>query len=371
MRGVGGRVKRAVGSAASTALLFLTAAEGRLRRIALLTSDDATLAHGDPADAPAVAAVHAVARCIEQACLELGWNVTPVCVTRDPQRLLADLERARPDAAFHLAESVGGDARMEAAVAVLLDWIGLPYTGSPPQALMHALDKPVARALLAAHGIPVARGVVLTQGDEPLLGLAKPWIVKPAREDASHGIHLESVVWDEAAARRRARAVIEQYRQPALVEEFAEGRELSVCLLGPAHAPTPLPIFEIDYSGFPAGRPKLVTYAAKWHPESDEYRGTPLIPARDLEPALARRLVETACAAYRALALRGYGRVDLRLTGEGGMIVVEVNPNPDLAPDHEIALAAARAGLSYASLIEWLVDQALGKSGGPALSRGA
>ena len=342
-----------------------------MRRIALLTSDDATLAHGAEEDVHAVAAVHTVARHVERACLELGWSVTPVCVTRDPRRLLADLERARPDAAFHLAESVAGDARMEAGVAMLLDWIALPYTGSPPQALAHALDKPVARALLAAHGVPVAAGVVLERGDEFFGVLKPPWIVKPAREDASHGIHLESVVSDEAAARRLARALIDRYQQPALVEEFVEGRELSVSLLGPAQEPTPLPIFEIDYSDFPPGRPKLVTYAAKWHRASDEYRGTPLIPARDLEPALARRVVETACAAYRALELRGYGRVDLRLTGEGGMIVVEVNPNPDLAPDEEIALAAARAGIGYTSLIEWLVDQALGKPGGPAISRGA
>jgi D-alanine-D-alanine ligase len=123
-------------------------------------------------------------------------------VTRDPQRLLADLERARPDAAFHLAESVGGDARMEASVASLLDWIGLPYTGSPPQALARALDKPVARALLAAHGVPVAAGVVLEHGDEPLVGLSPPWIVKPARTQPRH--QLERGVGQGVLRRARA-----------------------------------------------------------------------------------------------------------------------------------------------------------------------
>ena len=342
-----------------------------MRRIALLTSDDATLASGSAADAHAVAAVHTVARRVEQACIDLGWSVTPVCVTRDPGRLCADLERARPDVAFHLAESVGGDARMEAAVAMLLEWIGIPYTGSPPLALAHALDKPLARALLAAHGVPVAAGVVLERGDESLAALEPPWIVKPAREDASHGIDQGSVVSDEAAARRRARDLIARYRQPALVETFVEGRELSVSFVGPTHEPTPLPIFEVDYTLFPAGRPKLVTYAAKWHKDSAEARGTPLIPARELAPALARRVLEAAGAAWRALGLRGYGRVDLRLTGEGRMIVVEVNPNPDLAPDEEIALAAAHAGIAYTSLLEWLVDLALGKPGRPVFSRDA
>ena len=341
------------------------------RRIAVLSSDDTTLAHGVDGDELAVAGVREVAGRVEAACLELGWSVARVGVTRDPQRLLADLERARPDAVFHLAESVGGDARMEASVASLLDWIGLPYTGSPPQALAHALDKPVARALLSAHGVPVAAGAVLEHGDEPLSGISPPYIVKPAREDASHGIHLGSVVSDEAAARRCARFVIERYRQPALVEQFVAGRELHVSLLGPAREPTPLPIFEIDFSGFPAGQPQLVTYAAKWHPESDEYRGTRAVPALELGAALAQRVRQVACAAYRALELRGYGRVDLRLGRDGGLIVVDVNPNPDLGPDEVLARSAACAGISYASLIEWLVDQALGKPRGPAVSLGA
>ena len=340
-----------------------------MRRIALLTSDDETLAHGDAADARAVAAVHTVARHVERACLELGWSVSAVCVTRDARRLLADLERARPDVAFHLAESVGGDARMEAAVASLLDWIGLPYTGSPPQALAHALDKPVARAVLAAHGLPVAGGAVLARGDEPIAPLAPPYIVKPSREDASHGIHLASVVDDEASARRLARALIERYRQPALLEEFVEGRELGVSLLGPTQAPTTLPLFEIDYTLFPPGRPKLVTYAAKWDPQSEEYRGTKVIPARALAPGVEPRVREIACGAWRALGLRGYGRVDLRLGDDGRLIVLEVNPNPDLSPELEIARAAALAGIGYTSLIEGLVDQALGKEARGALSR--
>jgi D-alanine-D-alanine ligase len=341
------------------------------RRIAVLTSDDGALAHGEEADAIAVSGVREVADRVGEACESLGMSVARVRVTRDPARLLADLERVRPDAAFHLAESVGGDARMEASVAALLDWIALPYTGSPPLALAHALDKPVARALLAAHGVPVAAGALLEHGDEPIAPLAPPWIVKPSREDASHGIHLESVAWDEASARGCARRVIERYRQPALIEEFAPGRELHVALLGPSREPTPLPVFEVDFSGFPAGAPRLVTYAAKWRPESDEYRGTRLAPARDLETALARRVRRIACGAYRALGLRGYGRVDLRIDRGGNPIVVDVNPNPDLGPDEVLARSAAHAGVGYASLIEWLVDQALGKPGGPAIPREA
>lgn len=367
MRARAARVKRA---GRRRAVCYVSPARRTVPiRIALLTSDDATLAHGDADDARAVAAVHTVARHVADACSELGHAVAPVPVTRDARRLLADLERAQPDVAFHLAESVGGDARMEAAVASLLDWIGLPYTGSPPQALACALDKPMARALLAAAGVPVAAGALLAHGDEPLAGLTPPWIVKPAREDASHGIHATSVVADEAAARRLARELIARYRQPALVEEFVAGRELGVSLLGSPQEPVALPLCEIDYTRFPPGRPQLVTYAAKWHPESDEFRGTPVIPARPLEPALERRVIETACAAWRALGLSGYGRVDLRLGGAQGLVVIEVNPNPDLSPELEVASAAARAGIGYASLIERLLEQALGKPARLPLSR--
>ena len=252
------------------------------------------------------------------ACLELGWSVAPVCVTRDPRRLLADLERARPDAAFHLAESVGGDARMEAAVAMLLEWIGMPYTGSPPQALTHALDKPVARALLAAHGVPVAAGVVLERGDESLAGLEPPWIVKPAREDASHGIHLESVVSDEAAARRLRprvdRCVTASRRSSRSSSRAASSASRCSAQRGSRRRCRSSRSTSPDFRR--AGRSSSPT------PPSGTRRATSTgarrsIPARDLEPALARRVIETACAAYRALALRGYGRVDLRLAGDG------------------------------------------------------
>ena len=340
------------------------------RRIALLTSDDTALAHGVADDARAVLGVREVADRIGSACLELGWSLCRIGVSRDPRRLLADLEREQPDVAFQLVESIDGDARKEAGVAALLDWIGLPYTGSPPQALAQALDKPVARALLAARGVPIAGGAVWERGDEPLPRLSPPFIVKPSREDASHGIHVESVVSDEPSLRRAARALIERYRQPALIEEFLDGRELQVSLLGPAQAPLPLPIFEIEFDNFPAGLPRVVTYAAKWHKGSDEWEGLEEEPAR-LDDAQAARVREAACSAYQALGLRGYGRVDLRLAGDGRLIVVDVNPNPDLGEAEVLARSAACAGIDYTSLIETVVGQALGEPCARGISREA
>lgn len=137
-------------------------------KIAVLCNDDSTLAHGEAKDALAVRGVAEEAAAVAQACRELGHTPTPVRVEGSPAALLGALERARPDLVFNLCESVAGQASLEAAVAWLLEWSGLPYTGSGPVALTLALDKPMAKALLAARGVPVARGCVLARGDEPL-----------------------------------------------------------------------------------------------------------------------------------------------------------------------------------------------------------
>ncbi len=281
----------------------------------------------------------------------------------DPRRTLASLDAARADVVFHLAESIGGEARLEAAAAWLLEWARIPYTGSGPVALTVALEKPRARAVLAAAGVPLPAGFVLERPDDPLpvtfTNTRGAWIVKPAREDASHGIELESVVRDERALRARAEHVIRTYRQGALVEEFVDGREFNVSLLADDAGLVVLPPGEIDYTEFPAGAPRLVTFRAKWDPESAEYRGSPAKAADDLHPGLERTLRERALAAFRAIGLSGYGRIDLRLSPERGPLVLDVNPNPDLSPDAGLARAAARGGLRYEQLIERIVRDAL------------
>lgn len=327
-------------------------------RVAILFNDDAGLARGETKDAIAARAVVGVAQAVEQAVRECGWQ--PVAIPAPPTAgaLAAALQAAGADVVFNLCEAWAGEARFEAAVAWLLEMLRLPYTGSPPLSLSLALHKHLAKELLAARAVPVPRGRVLVAGNEPIEAMPFPWIVKPAAEDASHGISLDSVVGGEAAARAQARLVIARYGGPALVEEFVEGREFNVSILG---ADT-LPLSEIDFSGFPAGRPRLVTYEAKWVEESPEYRGTPPVEPGDLPPALEGRIRAVALAAFRALGVRDYGRVDIRLHPDRGPLVLEVNPNPDLSPDAGFARAAQRAGLSYAGLVRRLVEAALGRA---------
>jgi D-alanine-D-alanine ligase len=332
------------------------------RRILILFTGDQALAHGRPEESLAVSAVRETAEAVHSACAANGWDGVLQEAPPDPAALLEKVRKVGPDLVFHLVESLEGEARFEAAVASLLDWLGVPYTGSPPPALALALEKPLARAVLGGRGVPVPRGCVLRHGEEPIRGLRPPWIVKPSREDASHGIGPDSVVQNESEARERARRIIAIYRQPALLEEFAPGREFNVSLLGEGEAVEALPVAEIDYSGFPADVPPLLTYRAKWETGSEEYQGSRVRHPEDLSPGLAGALVETARSAYGALGLRDYGRVDVRLSRRGTPVVVDVNANPDLSPDAGFAGAAARKGMSYADLIGRIVASALGRT---------
>jgi D-alanine-D-alanine ligase len=195
------------------------------------------------------------------------------------------------------------------------------------------------------------------------------WIVKPSREDASHGISEKSVVSGERALRERAGHVIATYRQPALVEEFVDGREISVSILGSGPETVLLPIAEIDWTGFPAGIPRIITFTAKWDVKSAEYLGSTPVPARDLSEDLERAVRERARAAYDALDLSGYGRVDMRVHPVRGPLVIDVNPNPDISPDAGLAKAAARGGIAYEELLARIVRAAIARGNAPAAAR--
>ncbi len=326
-------------------------------RLVVLYNDDAQLSSGRREDAVAVAAVAASAQAVTEACLANGWPALALASAPDPAALIAQLRAAAPDLVFNLVESVRGEARLEAAVAGLLELLALPYTGSPPPALSLCLDKVSAKAVLREAGVRVPRGAVLRDAREPLPEVPPPWIVKPSREDASHGIDAGSVVASAEAARAKVAELLATYAQPILVEELVPGRELNVALLGAGEAATVLPPGEIDYSALPAGHPPILTYAAKWDEASPVFGQTPSVAAQ-LSPELRAGVEATARRAYAALGLRDYGRVDLRLDAAGDPVVLEVNPNPDLSPDAGFARAAARAGWSYGDLIGRIVTAA-------------
>jgi D-alanine-D-alanine ligase len=198
--------------------------------------------------------------------------------------------------------------------------------------------------------------VLVTAPDTPI-ALPFPLIVKPTREDASVGISSASVVHDEVALAERVRHVLRNYRQPVLVEEYIEGREIYVSLLGRiGERPQVFPFFEIDFSEMPPDRPKIVSFEGKWVEESIEYRGTRPIRCEGLPPALRARVADTALRAFEAMDLRDYARMDIRLPPDGTPYVIDVNPNCDLSDLAGGFSKAARAGgLSYKDVILRLV----------------
>ena len=330
-----------------------------MTRVAVVHNEDAALVHGDTQDALAVQGVVACARAVADVLRERGCTVESVALRPEPRAALRQADAIAADLVFNLVESIGGDARREPAFAHLCELCGLRYTGSPPRALALCVEKPVAQALLAARGVPVPRNVVLARGDEPLAGLPLPAIVKPAHEDASHGIAGASVVADEPALRARARFVITQYAQPALAEEFIAQQSGHITVLETPRGLEVLPLSEIDYTGFPSDMPHIVSYAAKWIDTSRDWALTNVIPARDLSTAQRARIEAVARAAFDILGLAGYGRVDMRLDACGEPFVIDVNANPDVSPDAGFALAAARAGYRYADVIWWIAASGL------------
>ena len=329
-----------------------------LKRIAVLYNVDFQDARpeSDPMWASR-ADVAFVATSVATALAGSGYEPHLVGVDGDLALLRTRLLELEPDCAFNLCESLVGDARLESAVPLVLELLGLPFTGSAPEVLSLALRKDRVKRRLEAAGIPTPQGRVLLGPADPC-DLPFPLIVKPAREDGSAGISHSSVVHDPRQLATRVAAVVEQFRQPCLVEEYIDGRELNVAMLG---HPTPrvLPLSEIDFSGLPAGVPRIVSYDAKWTNGSVDDLGTVPVLHPALPNTVAARVRRAAADAFRAIGVRDYGRVDVRLSSAGMPYVVDVNPNCDLSPAAGMARAAAAVGIDYGALAALLVRYAL------------
>ncbi len=292
-----------------------------------------------------------VERDIERALQEHGHTTASVPVRDD---LWGPLRAFDPGEwlIFNLCESIRNKTYLEPYIISVFEHLGFRHTGSERRTLSNCLNKARAKEILQAHGLPTAAFQVLTPWTIQRR-LEFPLIVKPVSEDASIGITLNSVVRDDRALRRQVRFIWEAYHQPALVEEFIEGREFNVTILG-NDSPRVLPLSEINFRHIPDPFARIVSFRAKWVPTSPEYLATPpTCPARVGE-SIKMRIEDVARRAYQAMGLRDYGRVDIRVKN-GAPYVLEVNPNADLSPDAGIARAARVAGMSYADLADEIV----------------
>ncbi|WP_437726273.1 D-alanine--D-alanine ligase family protein [Sorangium sp. So ce861] len=288
-----------------------------------------------------------------------GHEVSIIAEHGDVARLVSALSRARPDLVFNLMEMFGDNVLGDVSVVGLLDMLGLRYTGSGPAELSLAQDKGLSKKILAFEGILYPRFAVFSKDADFETGgnLHMPLFVKPLRMDASIGIDRNGLVHDARALMKRVLAIHEECDDSALAEEFIEGRELYVGILGNAQ-PTALPPIEIDFTGFPEGRPHILDQKAKFDEQSAEYKGTKAVVA-ELPDELRARLQKVSLDAYRALRVRDYGRVDLRLTEAGDIYVIEVNASCYLEASGEFAMAAAAAGIGYDALVQRIVDLAM------------
>jgi D-alanine-D-alanine ligase len=288
----------------------------------------------------------------------LGHRVSILGVHGDVKRLIGGLSRRRPDLVFNLMEMFGNNVFGDIPVTGLLDLLGVKYSGSGPGELYLSQDKGLTKKLLAFEEILYPRYAVFSRQAAFETGgnLRMPLFVKPLRSDASLGIGGKSLVHDAVELMERVAAIHKELEDSALAEEYIEGREFYVGVLGNAQ-PKALPPVEVDFTGFPEGVPKVMDSKAKWDERSEEYKGTKSIIA-NLPDELRARLQKVAVDAYRALRVRDYGRVDLRLTDTGEIYVLEVNASCYLEKSSEFAMAAGASGLDYSRMIERIVNLA-------------
>jgi D-alanine-D-alanine ligase len=297
----------------------------------------------------------------------LGHDVDSFAVFDNIPAILEKLAAFRPDVVFNLSESFHANRANEPNIPALLELMKVRYTGSGPASLMLCKDKSLAKKILAYHRVRVARGVVSPRR-RPLTRLPRfrfPAFVKPVGEEGSDGISQASFVRDEAEALERARFIHERVKTDALIEEYIEGRELYIGVLRGRRTQV-FPPREIFFMKVPEDAPKFATWNAKWDKEYRKKWGIKNGPAAELPEGVSDRLDALARTVALVLKIRGPGRVDVRLTPENEIVVIEANPNPSLASDEDFASAAKMAGIEYDTLVQAILDDALRRPAGPS-----
>lgn len=293
---------------------------------------------------------------IRDALIKVGYEAYCLNLFDDYNAFLADYKINCPEIIFNMVEIYRDKAYLEMSFASLLEMMKVPYTGAPPLALGVCQRKIMTKSILSSLEIRTPKFQVITRLEElSSLKLNYPIIVKPSMEDASLGIEDESVVSDMNALKRRVQYVLNHFRQNVLLEEFIDGRELNVAVLGDKN-PRVLPISEIDFSEMPAHLNNIVSYQAKWDPFHEAYHmARPICPAI-LPLEVEKEAKDLALRAFKALGCRDYARVDMRLSKDNKLYVLEANPNPDLTEDAGFMRSSRASGLSFRRTLRKIVE---------------
>jgi D-alanine-D-alanine ligase len=286
----------------------------------------------------------------------LGHTTEHLVIFDDLDLLRQKLETFAPDVLFNLAEEFKNNPGFDQNIVSLLEMQGVPFTGCGSTGLTLCKHKGISKKILAYHHIQVPNFVVIPRGQR--IGrprqLKFPILVKPVKDEASYGISQASFVQNEEQFRERVAFIHEKHNADAIAEEYIEGRELYLSLMGNTRLNV-FPIRELVFREVPPNEPKIATYKAKW---DDEYRkrwGLENRFAEDLEPTLVAEIEQTCKDIYRLLTIDGYARIDLRLAPDNKIYFIEANPNPHLAADEDFAQSAEKAGLKYPQLIDAII----------------
>jgi D-alanine-D-alanine ligase len=301
-------------------------------------------------------------RDVKNALCASGYQVEALELRTSWSTVARKVTKGGVDLIFNLCEEFLGQTSMEMNIAAMLDFFKLPYTGSPALVLGLTQDKETTKRLLSAQGISTPPYLVISPGDKIESGALRfPLIIKPAREDGSLGIDNKAFVINFKEMKRQIQVIHRLYSQPALVEEYIEGRELNVSIIG-NEALQVLPISEIDFSKLPQGLPRICSYAAKWIEGSTEFCNTPGQCPASLPAGIRKEVQRISLATYKTTGCRDYARVDIRLSPDGKPFVLEVNANPDISQDAGMVRSARAAGFSYEGFISQIAEIALARA---------
>ncbi len=312
----------------------------------------------DHPDADSERAMLSTCDAVQAGLIQAKYTVRRLGLVRDPEPLIEEVRRQRPDVVFNLFEGFGDYPQSEYHIAGLLDWLKIPFTGCSVESMVFGRDKVRTKYLLQGAGLPTAEFLVVDRLPLARLPAVWPVMVKPAGTDASVGIDQQSVVADRQALEQRISFLLERYDPPVLVETYLSGTEFNVGVLEfpEMHA---LPVAEMVYSPQAGVDWPIVTYASKWHTGcAEDLAMQPRCPAQ-IDAKLAVQLQSIALAAFRLVGCRDYARIDLRLDGDGRPHILEVNPNPDIDPAAGLARMLKVAGWTYERFVVELVRQAL------------
>jgi D-alanine-D-alanine ligase len=297
---------------------------------------------------------------VYKALLANKYEVRTLGLFNDVRPLLDEVDEFEPDVIFNMVETFNEVTQWDKNIAGLIEMLGVPYTGASPAALALCNDKALCKKILRYHRVRVPRFHTFYRDHKIWVPktLKLPCIIKPLTEEASRGISQASIVDDEKSFIDRVRMIHERMNLDVIAEEYIDGRELYVGMIGDRRLRV-LPPREMNFGQLPDDEPRIATYKAKW---DDDYRkkwGIKNNYALRLSAEVERSIHDICKRAYRALNIRSYARFDLRITPEGKVYVIEPNVNPCIAEHDEFAQAAKKVGIEYPALIRMVINQAL------------